>query len=123
MPRFPDDPGDRIYIHELKLSAHIGVPDEERARPQRLTASITLWPSAVFGELEDRLEKTLDYAAVCEDVKKFVRGRNDKLIETMGDAIARRLLEAFPLRRVDLELRKFVLPDVDYVAVSLTREG
>jgi dihydroneopterin aldolase len=69
------------------------------------------------------LEKTLDYAAVCEDVKKFVRGRNDKLIETMGDAIARRLLEAFPLRRVDLELRKFVLPDVDYVAVSLTREG
>ena len=122
MVRLPDDAGDRIYIRELKLVAHIGVPDEERAKPQGLTVSLTLWPTTGFRELEDRLEKTVNYASICNDVKEFVRGRNDKLIETMGDAIARHLLEAFPLRRVDLELRKFILPDVDYVAVSLTRE-
>jgi dihydroneopterin aldolase len=122
MVRLPDDGGDRIHIRELKLTAHIGVPEEERAKPQRLTVSLTLWPTTDFRELEDRLEKTVDYATICEDVKEFVRGRNDKLIETMGDAIARHVLEAFPLRRVDLELRKFILPDVDYVAVLLTRE-
>ena len=122
MLRSSDDAGDRIHIRELKLAARVGVPDEERARPQRLTVSLTLWPITGFRELEDRLENTVDYASICEEVKEFVRGRNDKLIETMGDAIARHLLEAFPLRRVDLELRKFILPDVDYVAVSLTRE-
>jgi hypothetical protein len=31
------------------------------------------------------------------------------------------LLERFPLARVCIELRKFILPDVKYVAVVLTR--
>ena len=113
---------DVIYIRELELSAHIGVPDEERARPQRLTISLALWPLARFHELEDRLEKTVDYARVCQTVKEFVQERRDHLIETLGDAIALRLLETYPLRRVELELRKFVLPDVKHVAVALTRE-
>jgi dihydroneopterin aldolase len=122
MTRIPGDADEEIHIQELELSACVGVPDEERARPQRLTVSITLWPVAGFHEMEDKLEKTVDYASICRAVKEFVGGRNDKLIETLGDAIARHLLRMFPLRRVRLELRKFILPDVNYVAVSLTRE-
>ncbi len=122
MTRFPGDADDLIHIRELEISARVGVPDEERSNPQRLTVSITLWPDAGFHEMEDQIEKTVNYADVCREVKEFVGGRSDKLIETLGDAIARHLLLAFPLRRVRLELRKFILPDVNYVAVSLTRE-
>lgn len=120
--RVPGDAGDVIHIHELELAVCIGVPAEERASPQRLVVSITLWPMAGFHEMEDRIEKTVDYASICQEVTAFAAGRNDKLIETLGDAIARHLLRAFPLLRVRLELRKFILPDVNYVAVYLTRE-
>ncbi len=113
MKRFPGDADDLIHIRELEISACVGVPDAERAKPQRLTVSITLWPMAGFHELDDQLEKTVNYADVCREVKEFVAGRNDKLIETLGDAIARHLLRAFPLRRVRLELRKFILPEVE----------
>ncbi len=113
---------DLIHIQELELAACVGVPEEERASPQRLTVSISLWPLVGFHEMEDELEKTVDYASVCREVKEFVDARNDKLIETLGDAIALHLLQAFPLRQVRLELRKFILPDVNYVAVSLTRK-
>ena len=122
MRRFLGDAGDVIQIQELGLSACIGVSDEERAIPQRLTVSLSLWPLTTFHEMKDQLEKTIDYAAVCGEVKAFVGGRRDKLIEALGEALASHLLRTFPLLRVHVELRKFIMPDVNYVAVSLMRE-
>ena len=122
MPPSPDEPADVIHIEELELSVRIGVPDAERAKPQRLTVSITMWPADSFRELGDRLEQTIDYAAVCRAVENFAASRADKLIETLADEIARHLLQSFPLRKVRLELRKFILPQVKYVSVSLLRE-
>ena len=116
------EPGDQIRVEELELTAHIGVPDEERATPQRLTVSVTMWPQTGFRAMTDDLEETVNYAAVCREVKDLVAARRDKLIETLAEAMAARLLQAFPLRRVEIELRKFILPDVKHVAVRLVRE-
>ncbi|HMJ05015.1 MAG TPA: dihydroneopterin aldolase [Chthoniobacterales bacterium] len=112
---------DAIHIQELELSVRLGVPDEERAQPQRLTVSITLWPEARFDELHDQLAKTVNYAAICRDVDNLATHRTDKLIETLAAAIALHLLAAYPIERVRIELRKFILPEVKYVAVILTR--
>lgn len=114
-------PTDEIRIEELELSARVGVPDEERAQPQRLTVSITLQPHNLFGALGDDLLRTIDYAAVCEELRIFISGREDKLIETLANEMAEHLLRRFELARVDLELRKFVLPETRYVAVRVAR--
>ncbi len=119
----PEANGDAIHIEELELAARIGVLDEERARPQRLTISITIWPSTRFHELQDDLAKTVNYSAICREVKEFVSGRRDRLIETLAEQIAAQLLGKFPIRRVRLDLRKFILPGVKYVAVTLVREN
>jgi dihydroneopterin aldolase len=113
---------DRIRIESLELSAHIGVPEEERAQPQRLTASLTLEPTADFRVLDDRLENTVDYFAVCEVVKSLSLARPRRLLETLTGEIADELLRRFPLRALDVELRKYILPDTDYVAVQIHRE-
>src|SRR5450432_2312944 len=105
------DAGDSIHIQELELSVRIGVPDDERAKPQRLTVSITIWPSNAFDELKDDLTKTVNYSAVACEVQQFVSSRTDKLIETLADAIASHILQKFSVQRVRIELRKFVLPD------------
>jgi 7,8-dihydroneopterin aldolase/epimerase/oxygenase len=120
--RRPSDTDDFIHIQELELSACIGVPDEERVAPQRLTASITLWPGVGFDTMHDRLEATVDYAAVCREVVAFVAGRGDKLLETLAAELTSHLLGTFAVMRVRLELRKFVLRDVSYVGVTLVRE-
>ena len=114
---------DEIRIEELELMARVGVPDEERAQPQRLTVSLTLQPRKRFGDLGDDLKRTIDYAAVCAELRRFVSGRRDKLIETLAHEIAEHLLRTFELARVELELRKFVLPETRYVAVKITREA
>ena len=77
--------GDAIHLEELELSVRIGVPEEERAQAQRLTLSLTLWPQAGFGALEDRIEAAVDYAEVVQEVVRFANSRRDKLIETLAE--------------------------------------
>jgi dihydroneopterin aldolase len=115
-------PHDEIRIEELELMARIGVPDEERAGPQRLIVSLTLQPRYRFGELADDLSRTVDYAVVCKELRQFVSARHDKLIETLAHEMAEFLLRAFEVVRVELELRKFVLPETKYVSARVTRE-
>lgn len=112
----------RIHISQLELMAHIGVPDQERANPQRLTVSLTLWPAHDGTDFNDDINRTVNYATVCAETKKFVAGRRDKLIETLADALAMHLLEVFEIRRITIELRKYILPDVEFVSVTLTRD-
>ncbi len=116
-------PADEIRIEELELLARVGVPDEERAQPQRLVVSLTLQPPNAFSDLGDDLARTVDYAAVCQAVRSFVSDRRDKLIETMAHEVAEHLLRKFELARVEVELRKFVLPETRYVAVRVARPG
>jgi 7,8-dihydroneopterin aldolase/epimerase/oxygenase len=113
---------DCIHIDQLEVFAHIGVPDEERASAQRLTFNITFWPTHNARELEDKIARTVNYSSVCAETKNFVRDRSDRLIETLADALASHLLEVFEIRRITIELRKFILPDVDFVSVTVTRD-
>lgn len=120
MTTFGDE--DAIQIEQLELSVRIGVPEEERATAQRLTVSLTMVPLAGFQKLDDAIANAVDYARVCREVTAFVAQRSDRLIETLANALAAHLLRTFPLKRIRLELRKFVLPDVKHVAVIVTRE-
>ena len=118
----PLDGDGHIHIHQLEVMTRIGVPDEERATAQRLTFNLTLWPARPFGDLNDDIDRAVNYAAVCVEVKKFVETRSDRLIETLADVLAQHLLDMFALRRITIELRKYILPEVEFVSVQITRE-
>jgi dihydroneopterin aldolase len=113
---------DHIHIEQLEVFAHIGVPDEERASAQRLTFNLTLWPAGGLRNLDDQISRAVDYSAVCEETKTFVQHRSDRLIETLVDAVASHLLDVFQIERITVELRKYVLPDVEFVSVTVTRD-
>ena len=112
---------DLIHIEALEVRSCIGVPEEERAAPQRLTVTLTLEPNADFRALGDRIEATVDYAAVCEAVKALAAERPRRLVETLAEEIAGALLGRFAIRRVEVEVRKFILPETDYVAIRIDR--
>jgi dihydroneopterin aldolase len=117
----PEYPGDVIHIEQIEVLAHIGVPDDERSQAQRLTISITFWPTKSSGELNDEIARAVNYAEVCAETKSLVQGRHDRLIETLADAVAKHLLGIFEIKRIVVEIRKFVLPDVQFVSVTVTR--
>ncbi len=113
---------DCILVEALELSSQIGVPEEERETPQRLTVSLVLEPLRDFRALEDRIDNTVDYFVLTRFVQALSRARPRRLIETLADEIATELLARFALRAVEVELRKFILPDTQFVAIRLRRE-
>jgi dihydroneopterin aldolase len=115
------DSSDEIVIQDLELMAQVGVPDEERAQPQRLTVSLVLQPRNSFDRLNDELKGTVDYVAVSQNLQQFLSGRRRQLIETLAHEMAEHLLAQFDLTRVELELRKFVLPETRFVAARIVR--
>jgi dihydroneopterin aldolase len=114
---------DLIRVVDLEVFAHIGVPDTERREPQRLLISLEMSvDSFSHAAGTDNLAWTINYAHVAEHVKKITAHRARKLLETLAEEIAADLLKAFPIRKITLEIKKFVLPDAQYVSVKIERE-
>jgi dihydroneopterin aldolase len=112
---------DHLHLHGLSVVTHIGVPAEERRVPQRLKLNLTLWPQAPLTGLGDDFSRTIDYAAVANQVRELAAARPRQLIETLAEETADALLRSFPLRQVRVEVEKFILPDTDHVRVCLTK--
>jgi dihydroneopterin aldolase len=112
-----------ILITGLRVKTRIGVPDEERLGEQELEFDLRIQPARAFVEMQDRLEDTIDYAKVCERVAEIASAKPRKLIETLADEIAEMILNEFHARRVEVELRKFILPQTRHVAVRCVREN
>jgi dihydroneopterin aldolase len=112
---------DEVHIDQLEVSTHIGVPEQERAAPQRLTVSISFWPYQQTRDLVDNIHKAVNYSAVAEETKSFVCDQSVNLIETLADRLAAHLLKTFAIQKVTVELRKFPLQDAKYVSATVTR--
>ena len=114
---------DEIRIEQLEISARIGVPEEERVTPQRLTINISFWPYQQTRDLADNIHNAVNYSVVADEAKSFVRGQSVNLIETLADQVAAHLLKTFPIQKVTVEVRKFALPDAKYVSATVTRSA
>jgi len=112
---------DVITIEQLEVWAQVGVMESERAVPQRLSLTISMWPRKNFGSLNDEILQTVNYSAIAASARDFTHNHSTKLIETLAAQLASHLLQSFPVRKICIELRKFVLPDAKYVSVMLTR--
>ncbi len=112
---------DRIHIRNLSVETHIGVPEAERAAPQQLLVSLVLEPLHAFEAMSDDVSLTIDYAEVCRQVEALAAARARRLLETLASDIAALVLREFRCAEVEVEIRKFILPQTDHVAVSLVR--
>jgi FolB domain-containing protein len=112
-----------IIIKALEVFYHVGVPDEERANPQRLLVTVEMSHDLSTAAESDDLARTIDYHAVAKRLARFGEGRSWKLIEKVAGDIARTILEEFGPGSVEVEVKKFILRETRYVAVQLTRRG
>jgi FolB domain-containing protein len=112
---------DAILVKSLRVETRVGVPEEERSQPQLLEIDLLLEGS--LGNLQDEIGRTTDYAAVCDLIRQKCGNSEYRLIETLAEEVAKEVLVAFPLvHAIEIELRKFILPETQYVGVRLRRE-
>jgi dihydroneopterin aldolase len=110
-----------ITIKDLAVSYHVGVPEAERAKPQRLLITVEMKKDVGNACVSDDLSATIDYGAVARRLQSFGQGKSWKLIEKLAHDIAQMILEEFRPAAVAVEVKKFVIPDANYVSVRLER--
>jgi FolB domain-containing protein len=112
---------DQIVIQDLEVFYCVGVPDQERALPQRLLLTVELEHDFTLAAQADDVEKTIDYAHLSRRLLGFGDDRHWKLIETLALDLAAMILREFRPERVAVEVKKFVLPEARWVSVRARR--
>ena len=113
----------RIRISELEVFYHVGVPEEERAQPQRLLVSIDMDVEADAAVSTDDVGDTINYFEVSQALLQFGNGRSWKLLERLTVELAEMIAKQYQPVKVTVEVKKFILPEARFVSVSSTRSA
>ncbi|MCC7376952.1 MAG: dihydroneopterin aldolase [Verrucomicrobiales bacterium] len=112
---------DLIQIADLEVCWRVGVPDDERSRPQRLLLSIGLEVDFAVAVKSDDLTRTINYYAVTQRLQEWGQSREWRLIERLAVEAAELLLREFGPKRVTVEVKKFIIPATRFVLVRVER--
>jgi FolB domain-containing protein len=111
----------KISIVDLEVFYHVGVPDEERAKPQRLLLVIDMERDFSEAVKKDSIAGTIDYFEVSQRLLKFGEGKSWKLIEKLAADICELIMSEFIPKSVSVEVKKFPISQARYVSVCMTR--
>ncbi len=112
---------DTIQIEDLEVHFRVGVPEDERATPQKLLLCLTLEHPLEMAARSRRLEDTIDYGTLTQSLTEFGKDREWVLIETLAEEIADWVLQTYHPNAVTIEVKKFIIPNARYVGVRIRR--
>jgi dihydroneopterin aldolase len=118
-------PAVTIEISGLSLYTRHGVSDAERELGQRLVFDVVFELDECDATVTDRVEDTVDYGKVCEQIAFAAQERSYKTLERLCAAVADRMIDRFGAESVRVKAAKpeppIALP-VDEVAVEVWKE-
>ena len=119
-------PAVTIEISGLSLYTRHGVSDAEREIGQRLVFDISFELDDCDATVTDRIEDTVDYGDVCEQVALAAQERSYRTLERLCAAVADRLKERYGAESLRVKATKpeppIALP-VEEVSVEVWRES
>jgi 7,8-dihydroneopterin aldolase/epimerase/oxygenase len=114
-----------IEIVGLSLYTHHGVEEAERTVGQRLVFDLSFDVSDCDATVTDRVEDTIDYADVCQQVALAAQERSYKTLERLCSAIADRMMDRYNADAVTVRATKPEPPiplPVEEVTVEVWKE-
>ena len=120
-----EEPSVTIEITGLSLYTQHGVSEAERELGQRLVFDVSFELEECDATVTDRVEDTVDYAEVCEQVALAAQERQYKTLERLCAAVADRLIDRFDAESVRVKAAKPEPPiplPVEEVSVEVWKE-
>lgn len=105
-PAEPAAPADRIVLRGIGAVGCHGVLDFEQARAQPFEVDLEIEMDLAGAAATDDLARTADYGAVVRSVVTLVESESFRLLETLAEALATRVLEVSAADAVTVEVRK-----------------
>ena len=114
-----------IEIRGLSIYTHHGVTDAEQKTGQRMVFDVSFDVEDCDATITDRIEDTIDYAAVCQAVALIATERSYRTLERVCTAVADMLEERFNASGITVRAAKPEPPiplPVEEVSVEVWRE-
>jgi 7,8-dihydroneopterin aldolase/epimerase/oxygenase len=122
----PAGPAVTIEVTGLSLYTRHGVSEAERELGQRLVFDIAFELDECDATVTDRVEDTVDYGDVCEQVALAAQERSYRTLERLCAAVAERLAERYGAESIRVKAAKPEPPiplPVEEVSVEVWRES
>ena len=97
---------DRIILEGMQFYGFHGVNAEERSLGQPYVVDLVVEMDLSVPGKSDRLEDTVSYTHLYRAVQKVLEGESKNLLEATAEAVARRVLEEFPVDAVQVRVKK-----------------
>ena len=120
------EPTVTVEVTGLSLYTQHGVSDAERELGQRLVIDVEFELADCDALVTDRVEDTVDYADVCQQVALAAQERSYKTLERLCNSIAERLMDRYSADSVRVKAAKPEPPiplPVEEVSVEVWREA
>lgn len=111
---------DTIFIKGLVFMGRHGVYDEEHEKDQRFGVDIEV--SQAPRDWEEKIRNTFDYMDAKEIARRFVEEESFKLIETLGEAIAKEILKSPHAQEVRVTVKKLDVVSPAEAGVIIVRK-
>lgn len=116
---------DKLTLKGMRFYAYHGVFPEERKLGQLFIVDVDLYLDLAPAGESDDLHATINYAEICERIREVVETETFRLIESLAENIASRLLHNYTkVNRVTVRVTKPHPPvavHFDGVVVEITR--
>ena len=117
---------DYISIDNLEVFANHGVYEEEVNLGQKFLISVRMFFDASAAGKGDDLTKSVNYAEVCSAITRWMKTNTCKLIETVAQRLADKLLTEYEIiKKVDVTVKKPWAPiglPLECVSITIARE-
>lgn len=114
---------DAILIEGMRVRPRIGTTAAERRTRPRCRVDLKLECDLTASARSDRLEDTVDYEAVYQEVKRIAGDREYVLLESLASAVAQSALKHPGVRCASVTVRKLGKPGVEAFGVALSRRS
>lgn len=115
---------DKIFIQELKVQTHLGVPEWERMVAQTIILDIELEMPTSQSCLSDAIEDTLDYGQIVARIRETLAEKSFRLVEALAEHICQLITKEFGSPWVKVKVAKpGILPGVKALGVVIERSN
>lgn len=97
---------DSIIIKNIESLCLIGINPDEKINPQPIIINLKLCTSFNKASQSDQIVDTIDYSKLVKSIKEFISISKYNLLETLGDKLAKKILENKKIKEVEIELIK-----------------
>lgn len=117
---------DHISIENLEVFARHGMYEEEVNLGQKFLVSAKLYFDASTAGKTDDLSRSVNYADACKDITEWMKTNSCRLIETVAERLAAKLLKDYAVvREVEVVIKKPWAPiglPLECVSITITRK-